>query len=598
MSTLPPLYARFRPLFAAMDLPLRRALEGMLASFAKLPPPLHADERQITGEFVGFDGIENRGKLSNLLESEWLLRDLDPDEFVRRAAESELMFRRRDFKGTGVKNVLCVLLDCGPWMLGKNRIIALAALFYLAIRAERAGACLVWTVPGVAKGWSEDLTTENIRIFLGRIVQAPLSANAIDTALETLPGPAKECWYVGAAQTHQLAEHPDVSGSILARTRYGLDEVEVQITTRGRRASLSVPTASDADTVSALRRPFAPQQRKKQAKLPEDVGELSASPFPRDWLLDRFNRAVLIRYPNGVLWYPFDAHAKPQWIAVPPNKVLLGIQPQSKKEIAFVLGVGKSDAKTVVELEMVNVAKTSAEISTRASGFLTDEIGQLPQNAMGNLHVNLAGQCLLIAEDGESHTIRFESSSQPAPKGVWSFFSDGTYVIDIEENVLSVRNPRRGLLARTALPIEYSNLPDQPRRVLFSPDTKAVTFTTDDVRYIAITGDEITEFELEDLSLISFHSETNALAWDASRNSLVSFQWVNGKARNLQVTPIDEPINGLPRHCPLSQTVFALSKSSDGSFERFIPLQTRRGWKHVEAFDVVDAIEGAETLWL
>ncbi|MEP2472524.1 MAG: hypothetical protein ABJH45_13300, partial [Paracoccaceae bacterium] len=333
MNAAPRLYARFAPLFAKMDLPLRSALEGMLASFAMVPVLTPEDERQINGEFVGFDGIENRGKLSNLLESEWLLRELDPDDFVRRIAEGEVMFRRRDFKGTGEKDVLCAVLDCGPWMLGNNRIIALASLFHLALRADRIGAQLLWTVPGVTKGWSEDLTADNIRIFLGRIVQGAITPAFIDAALEDFESEPKECWYVGAAQSENLTQHPDITGSIIIQNRYDVDDVAVQINSRGRKTTLSIRPTKDDETVAALRRPFMPERMKK-TKVANEKETLTAQPFHKHWLIDRFNHAVLIRFPEGVLWYPFQQERVPTWIPNSKGKILLGVQPQAKGKIS------------------------------------------------------------------------------------------------------------------------------------------------------------------------------------------------------------------------------------------------------------------------
>ena len=594
MTALPSLYARFRPLFAKMDLPLRKALEGMLANFATLPLPTTADERQTSGAFVGYDGIENRGRLSNLLESEWLLRELDPDDFVRRVAESEVMFRRRDFEGTGVKDVLCVVLDCGPWMLGNHRIIALASLFYLAIRADRISARLLWTVPGVTKGWSEDLTQANIRTFLGRIVQDPLPVSALDAALEDLETGPRECWYVGSAQTENLTRHPDVTGSIIARKRYDAHEVDVKITSRGRTSTLQIAPAQDADTVAALRRPFAPE-RKKTTRLARDIGDLTVQPFHRDWLLDRFNQAVLIRYPNGALWYPFLRKARPTWLAIPSDKTLLGLQPQSSGRLCVLLATGETET----ELVTVDVSQNPAKVSARETGYFDTKIGPQPTYAMGNLHVVSDAECLLVAADGTNHAVRRDGFSDRSDTENRVVMSDGVYLIELTKGTLRVKNPRRGTLAKVPLPVNHQELCQKPRRTVFSPDTKAVTFTTDGVQHTALVGLDIVPFALEGMALLHLHSTEKALAWDAAENRLVPFQLINGRVRASKGTVIKTPVTGMPRYCPLTQTVFAINTDAGGdSYTQFVPLHTTRGWQCAEAFDILDAVEGAETLWL
>jgi hypothetical protein len=593
MTTLPRLYARFRTLFSQMDLPLRSALEGMLTSFAAMPLPTTTDEHQIDGDFVGFDGIENRGKLSNLLESEWLSRELDPDDFVRRISEGEVMFRRLDFKGTGTKDVLCVVLDCGPWMLGGHRIIALASLFYLALRAERIGAQLQWIVPGVSDGWSEGLTQQNIRSFLGQMVQDRLLPAAIDQAVEGLGTGPKECWYVGAAQTNDLAQHPDITGSISVQARYASNDVEVQIASHGRKSKLHITAPPDAEIVAALRRPFTPD-RKARAKVANDEGDLTAYPCCRDWLLDRFNQAVIIRYPRGLLWYPFRKEAEPTWIATPEGQSLLGIQPQSGGKLGVLLGDDDSD----VSLVTVDVSGMLAKIVTRKTGYFNAQIGTQPPYAMGNLHIAHGDQSLFVTSEGTTQAVLFEANRTPPKTDDHTIFSDGVYLIEQTNGVLRVRNPRRGTLARARLPDADQDLYQKPRRLVFSPDTKAITFTTDGVHHTALLNQDIVGFVLEGLTLLYFHSASRALAWDAAANSLVQFKVINDEVSHLTYTEIDTPVTGMPRYCPLTQSVFAMNTDDAGAPQYFVPLETNRGWQNAKAFDIPDAIERAKTLWL
>lgn len=593
MTKLPRIYARFLPLFAKMDLRLRTTLEGLLASFATLPLPSSADEHQQDGEFVGFDGIENRGRLSNLLESEWLLRELDPDDFVRRVSEGEVMFRRLDFKGTGAKETLCVVLDCGPWMLGKTRIVALAALFHLALRADRIGARLLWTVPGIAKGWSEDLTRENIRVFLGRVVQDKITFDTINAVMEDIPGRAKECWYVGAAQTKHVTQHPEITGSILAGALYGADEITVQITSRGRHSTLSLTPPPDTDIVTALRRPFEPERKIEASR---DIGahDLSTHPFHRDWLLDRFNQAVLIHYGGGVLWYRFAHNKKPIWLAIPEGKTLLGVQPQSGGELCVLLGKGTAEA----ELITVGFYGASAKVTGTDPGFFNTEIGPQPPDAMGNLHVALGEHCYFISADGTKHTVQRKSTFVPDQTDDLTVFSDGVYLIELINRALRVKNPRRGILARISLPEDLQDVVRKPRRTLFSPDTKAITLATDCAQYTTLIGQNVTRFSLDGMVLLHRHAGNKALAWNAETNSLVKFQLFHDEIRKSQSTPIDRPISGLPRYCPLTHSVFAMNTDRTGIPERFIPLETKRGWQIAKSFDILDAIERAETLWL
>jgi len=308
---LPQAYTGFADLFALFAPPMVQTLGGMLAAFAsRLEMPM-LWEAQPQGEFVGFDGIAQTGDLAHLLESDWLLRELDPDDFVRRVSEREVLYRQRAFEDTGKRNALAVVLDCGPWMLGRNRLCGLAALFHLAAVAERSGAELKWIVPGQPKdGWITGLSRDTITRYLGQIVQTDLDLPSLQHAIDGLEVEGRlELWYIGAAETAPGADALGVTSSFLIETLHGEGSpADARVMVRGprRKTTIDITFPGEETCVAALRRPFQPKPQTHRASSTDGAQKDALSPLPydSDWMLDRHNQAVVLRVPEGILWQP------------------------------------------------------------------------------------------------------------------------------------------------------------------------------------------------------------------------------------------------------------------------------------------------------
>lgn len=102
--------------------------------------------RQLGGlpEQDGIGQIQRKGNYQNLLLSEWLMADEMPDEFMRRAINTEHLFLTPHYKSQQSLNQITVLFDTGISQLGECRLVHIAMLIILAQRAEKAGCTLMW----------------------------------------------------------------------------------------------------------------------------------------------------------------------------------------------------------------------------------------------------------------------------------------------------------------------------------------------------------------------------------------------------------------------------------------------------------------------
>jgi len=119
------------------------------------------------GDPDGFDGLIRRGSPERLLIGEWLLAEEIPDEFLRRAAEGELLHLAPGYRHDPPHGVVRVLVDAGPGQLGAGRLVQFAALIVLHRRAARLGATLQVGVLGTAVGrWLTGELPELLRAWL------------------------------------------------------------------------------------------------------------------------------------------------------------------------------------------------------------------------------------------------------------------------------------------------------------------------------------------------------------------------------------------------------------------------------------------------
>jgi len=102
----------------------------------------------------GYSGLVPRGRPENLALSEWLLAEEVPDEFLRRAAEQELLHLQPRTPLPRPRGRVVVLADTDVDQLGPTRIAHLAAVVVLARRAVEHGAPVVLGLVG-ADGWLE-----------------------------------------------------------------------------------------------------------------------------------------------------------------------------------------------------------------------------------------------------------------------------------------------------------------------------------------------------------------------------------------------------------------------------------------------------------
>jgi hypothetical protein len=234
-------------------------LGEMLVRLAPMLGPLHRHAARVAVEPAGVGDIVRRGAYEHLLASEWALADAVPDEFVRRAANGELLFLGPEPANSEQPLRSVALFDAGPSQLGEPRLAHMALFILLARRAELAGAEFLWGVlqePGVLH---RDQGREGILRLLASRSSVPAGADtaaAWDAALApACEGGAGDCWLIGGPASPRPAH---AAAHALVRRAWLGDALELVIGRHRRSRSLRLPLPAPEDGVRLLRSPFTP----------------------------------------------------------------------------------------------------------------------------------------------------------------------------------------------------------------------------------------------------------------------------------------------------------------------------------------------------
>lgn len=349
-APLPPALRPWQAAFGEMAVEHVAVIARLMAELQPLiEEPEHAVAKP-RGELEAYDGIATKGEMDRLLASQWLWRDLHEPEFLRRLAENELVFHHIRQRDPSQERAIGVVIDAGPWMLGRPRLVALAALLCLGRRAHAAGMTLFWRANGASgmHAWQQGVDRDNIRHFLTEVSAVDLEAGQLrawlaapPTSPDSIDMPAKSRktgrplemqWYVVAPRRHDPALLPDGVTQILvaeqpgfdAEGRFGVDAEVTLETPAGRRRSLVLPLPDEAAATALLREPFPPAPVLKSRPSP---------PVPADdfkWAqrylaAESGGRRLLVAVEGGVLVLRPSFPVPALFLPIRPHEVLLGL---------------------------------------------------------------------------------------------------------------------------------------------------------------------------------------------------------------------------------------------------------------------------------
>ena len=161
---------------------------AQLVSVLTLPPRRLADRELPMG---GYADVATRGLPEQLLPSQFAL---DQIEFVRRFAENELLFFRREEPHARSREELVVLLDQGVRTWGDVRLVLSAAVLALGKLAERRGVPLLLAGTSTQGQLLDPVTADEktLAALLEASDLSPQPGSALDKMLDNLTPTARD----------------------------------------------------------------------------------------------------------------------------------------------------------------------------------------------------------------------------------------------------------------------------------------------------------------------------------------------------------------------------------------------------------------------
>jgi len=239
---------------------LVEAVGALLLRLDPLVGKLRSSARDADIEPAGVGDIVLRGNYERLLMSEWLIADAEPDEFMRRAANNELLFTGPEPTVHKRSRQCVALFDISPAQLGEPRLAHLAMFILLARRAAEAGAQFLWGVLQMPGKLTDETGAAGLRALLGmRTLAAPGMADLTQwsEAFAAAGADASDNWLIAGTDACALAAQALPSRVCVAHDLLQ-PRLRVELAQRRSRREVLLPLPDTAQSIRLLREPFQP----------------------------------------------------------------------------------------------------------------------------------------------------------------------------------------------------------------------------------------------------------------------------------------------------------------------------------------------------
>lgn len=308
--SLPPALEPWRIWLSLLPPDLLEPVAALLLRLHPLVGRLNSTSLQNDDTPQGVGNIVRRGLYERMLISEWAMLDTEPQEFLRRVANHELLFTGPEPAARRSAQRCVVLFDCGPAQIGEPRIAHLALFILLVRRALEAGAEFQWGCLQVPA----QLHSEHGLSGLQRLIKSRTATPANDTHIQQwndtfaeMGSSLRDCWQIGAGGS--VATVARMSARLAIELPWHHAGLQVELIQRHTARSIQLELPEPRIAIRLLRDPFVPlasPARQRDASGKPSLQQAPHFAINGDWLL-----VPLVDGSNAMYNIPRSPNAAP-----------------------------------------------------------------------------------------------------------------------------------------------------------------------------------------------------------------------------------------------------------------------------------------------
>jgi len=213
-NSLVVLNKEWQPYLSWFDAEIQPIMSELLSQLNLILGPIKENTTLNNDWHSGLGEVKQRGRYENLLLSEWLLLDEEPEEFIRRAVSNEHLFLAPMPEEQKSNNTIIAFFDEGILQLGALRLVHLVMMLLLDKRAKKQNSQFFWgVIQQPVKLNLFDGLESLLSLLENRWLSAPSNKNINDWVAYLSDSNLDERWFIGgqitgqALQSSQLITH-------------------------------------------------------------------------------------------------------------------------------------------------------------------------------------------------------------------------------------------------------------------------------------------------------------------------------------------------------------------------------------------------------
>lgn len=262
------------------DEDISQSINSLLRALTPLTSEKFRKFENISDDISGFDRLSRRGHYQNLLLSEWAIFDSMPEEFIRRACESEQLFLQPSAAKKKNNSRILVLFDSGPHQLGACRVAHIALWILLLRRAQKNASSFYWGILQQEKTISSESDQSAIlKLLSSRSMQTIGEQQLIDWKMWLDTNQYSDCEIWAVSNDLSIPKQHWISNQLSISTDFFIESLDITKRSNGSSKKINVKLPENKISSRLLNGHFISHTHNKVHQITNYKISLQQSPF-------------------------------------------------------------------------------------------------------------------------------------------------------------------------------------------------------------------------------------------------------------------------------------------------------------------------------